>query len=108
MCGVGRLTSAKAMAPLRPANHITTCILYGMGTFLPRFATHARGKILKTLAKRQNPVQRKVKKIFIWVYFPVNRPMPMYKKTKYSLSTARDLNMLCAVILEVGERLWEL
>jgi hypothetical protein len=70
--------------------------------------TYLRGKVLNSRAKRQKSVQRMKKGTWISRYLPVKRPMPMYRKTKYSASTAKDLNMLCAVICEVGERLWEL
>lgn len=91
------LTRTKEMAPLSPANQITHCILTGIGRCRPALAMKDSGKMLHMRPTRQNAVHSREKVKLMCRNRPVKTPMPMYRNTKYSLSTARDLMMLCAV-----------
>ena len=96
---------AKAMAPLSPANHITTCILPEMALDRKLFASKAQGKVLKKRATKQQAMTKTLKPKFQPLKRPVKNPIPMYRKTKNSDKTASDLNILCAVTWEVGDKL---
>lgn len=89
--------SAKAIAPRRPANHITICILPDMGVRRKVFAKKENGNVLKNLAIKQNAIAITLKPKFHPLNLPVKKPIPIYKNTKNSDSTASDLKMLCAV-----------
>ena len=91
--GISELTSAKEIAPRSPANQITHCIFRLMVRFLPKFAKIERGKVLKKRPIKQNTMQITKKNRFHRLNFPVNIPIPMNKKTKNSLKTARDLKI---------------
>lgn len=71
-------------------------------------AIYDSGKMLKRRAIRQKSMHNRKKVKLICVYLSVKTPMPMYRNTKYSLRTAMLLKMLCAVICDVGERLYRL
>ena len=98
---------AKAIAPRSPANHITTCILIGIFCRRQRFAKNDNGKMFATRAIKQKTMHKKKNKKFTcFNSVPVNKPIPIYKNTKYSLRTANDLKMLCAVTCDVADKLW--
>lgn len=96
---------ANAMAPRRPANQITTCIFPGIALDRKLFASKEHGKVLKKRATKQTVITIMLKPKFHPLNLPVKNPIPMYRNTKNSESTASDLKMLWAVTCEVGERL---
>lgn len=74
------ITKAKAIAPRRPANHITTCMFSGITCFRPKLAKYDRGKMLHARPIRQNNITNRKNDMFIRAYRPVNSPIPWWIK----------------------------
>jgi catabolite regulation protein CreA len=87
--------NANDIAPRNPANQITSCIRSGTFTFLTKLARKESGNVFKNRAAMQIRMHKKKKrKLNFSKYLAVNRPMPMYKKTKNSDKDAKDLKTL--------------
>jgi len=88
------ITKAKAIAPLNPANHITTCMFNGITCFRPKLAKYDRGKMLHTRPIRQNNITNKKNGIFIRAYRPVNNPIPIRIYTPIAIAVLHDNTMV--------------
>ena len=71
------LTNANDIAPLRPANHITHCILRLITLLLQIFDKIESGNVLKNRPIKQNSMHRIKNMKFQCLNFPVNIPIPM-------------------------------
>ena len=80
LCGPGMFCdSAKAMAPLSPANQITPCIFQGIFCFRTRLHMNDNGNTFNILPRRQKTMARTTK---VWSHV-LKRPVkkPVWKST---------------------------
>lgn len=85
--------SAKAMAPLKPANQIAIFIFGGICWCRNTLANEENGKLLSARANKQKNMHKITKNKFHFRNRPVKNPIPIYKYTKNSLKQAIDLKM---------------